>query len=391
MKLWIKVLGGIILISLVGLSMVSVSFAVHDVKHDKEDLHGDEFKVIVNWKGIPISSDNDLLSEKEFDWEDIKDICLPIFSNFTENIQTVFRDAIPDIGYNNLVICLNNQEDNEIKGMEKHMLGAELYKYAKDLSLPYKFVIEATSDGAFHYAPMHGAVWSIIDDHFIFEENESDSVQSFTNFVDKNICTFRDLPFGKAWMECLHGVGHGLAESFPIEESLKYCDKGEDYDWSYSCSTGVYMEYQNIDPEGFHPCDQLPFSATCFMLKRPLFAYIHEKHIDTVCASSNSIEKDLKLFKSCVWGEGTNLATNNFLIAENECRKYHTYGETLYVSCMDGFLSFADFDDDDVCYVFSDDVVHDLCEYYQSRGDYFVATEQFYYNTALLEKNKIVV
>ena len=94
-----------------------------------------------------------------------------------------------------------------------------------------------------------------------------------------------------------------------IEESLKYCDKGEDYDWSYSCSTGVYMEYQNIDP-GFHPCDQLPFSATCFMLKRSLFAYIHEKNIDTVCASSNSIEKDLKLFKSCVWGEGTNLANN---------------------------------------------------------------------------------
>ena len=63
------------------------------------------------------------------------------------------------------------------------------------------------------------------------------------------------------------------------------------------------------------------------MLKRPLFAYIHEKHIDTVCASSGS--KDFKLFKSCIWGEGTNLATNNFLKAESECRKYHTYGETL--------------------------------------------------------------
>ena len=52
---------------------------------------------------------------------------------------------------------------------------------------------------------------------------------------------------------------------------------------------------------------------------------------------------------------------------------------------MDGFLSFADFDDDDVCYVFSDDVVHDLCEYYQSRGE--VATRFSNIVASLSQKN----
>lgn len=398
MKVWIKVLSGVALIALLTLSVMSISFLAHDVKNEQIDVNEkttdiseeiEDFKQIHNWKGLPISVDNSLLSEKRYRIDDIKDLCLPVFSNFTKNIQPMLQYAIPKIGYNNFVSCLGNQEDFSLRGSEKHSLGAELYKYSKDQSLPYKFVIEATSDGSFHYAPMHGAIWSIIDDHFLFNDND-ESKSSFSNFVDENVCNFRDLPFGKTWMECLHGVGHGLVESFPIEDALDYCTKGDDYDWSYSCASGVFMEYPGIGTTSYHPCDQLPYSPMCFMLKRSFFSLIQKKNITAPC-STYAIAQDDKVFKSCVWGEGTNQNSKIFLEVDDNCKNYLPFDESLYFACMDGFFSTVNFKSNDECAVFDNDTVYDLCEYYLNRGEYFIATDQFYFNTPLLEENKIVV
>lgn len=95
-----------------------------------------------------------------------------------------------------------------------------------------------------------------------------------TQINNTAICTKNSFKNSALKLNCLHGLGHGLAVSFDynLSPAIKICKSAETKEYQSACATGIFMEEfsprahfsSNATKETFSICEKTEFKAECY-------------------------------------------------------------------------------------------------------------------------------
>jgi len=332
-----------------------------------------------DWTGIPIASNNPLYKPQVNTYPD--QFCLPIlqFTNFTAQLHQHYEEWIPKLGFNNLLDCIV-QNNIKLKQIQLEQLGVTLAKFAK--LYPPKYVVQVSARNILDYSPFYGAIWGIIN------EQPQMTVSELLNFIDEEICYFRDGPYGRTWVACIHGVGVGLGDVLDLDTALQFCDHKHDSDWSFLCAAGVYSRTIDDSAKEWAPCDELPFAAACFKVRSQMWKLLEKLQQIQPCYRRDHPFTEEAL-RGCVWAHAYSLHMHPLPYADRFCQQYLSSPEgsqQLYLTCLDGYFHQTTFNrNPEICMTFSFPAAQDLCMYYAQLGFYFNPTITPWYNFPLLE------
>lgn len=158
-----------------------------------------------NWLGVEISSDNPLY--KSIALNKISKINCEKIARFqsnkwNEDLLKFYQEWIPKVGYNSIIDCIN-RKNVSISSHQLHGLGEILVEYTDSVKvlngneIKPRHLIEVNGRNILHHAPLHGAVWKLIENYGI--QNTTD----FFSFVQNELCWFQDYPTaGDVWISC---------------------------------------------------------------------------------------------------------------------------------------------------------------------------------------------
>jgi len=164
------------------------------------------------WTGLPISSDNPLFHDPTKDWNDFiskTEELKKVFSVYNEddwsvlnkNIDNskIFKDLFDEyevyIGWNGIFDALVEHEKDysKLPSNFKHWIGEELYSRT---DTP-KHAVEIASRNILKKAPLHGVVWSAIEDKGL------EDLDAMFSLVFDELCYFKDYDgMGDQWISC---------------------------------------------------------------------------------------------------------------------------------------------------------------------------------------------
>jgi len=163
------------------------------------------------WTGLPISSDNPLFHDPTKDRDNFiskKEELKKIFSFYNEddwsverenNNSKIFKDLFDEyevyIGWNGIFDALVEHEKDysKLPSNFKHWIGEELYSRT---DTP-KHAVEITSRNILKKAPLHGVVWSAIEDKGL------EDLDAMFSLVFDELCYFKDYDgMGDQWISC---------------------------------------------------------------------------------------------------------------------------------------------------------------------------------------------
>jgi hypothetical protein len=291
-----------------------------------------------NWSGLPISYGNTLFSN--YSGEIPIEACNLLGTlegdNITEQLIQHYREWIPIVGFNGIQTCML-EYDIVSSSMLLHMMGTALAEFSPS---PPQFLVQVNSRDIFHNAGLHGAVWHSMEIYGLDQDN-------LLEFVDQEICYFKNSSFaGDIWVSCVHGVGHALGENYGtagILRALEICAKHPDWDWKYTCASGVFMVLADeFSPDEWEPCDRLMFPAACFRFKKKKsFDLIITGKAGTPCEEFS----DLFYQRGCIWSFAY-IAQDNFAKCFRTCSKFLTDSNSLldtsqregnFIVCVEGY------------------------------------------------------
>jgi len=152
-------------------------------------------------------------------------------------------------------------------------------------------------------------------------------------------------PYSVDHWQCLHGLGHGLAElyDYDILEAVKRCDEFEEGLEQISCSKGIFM--QNVvhyfeakqgafdDSDKYYPCDAVDpkYSPTCYHYHVTYLGLVNELKLKQTFGDCDGIIPE-EMIKYCYYGFGRQLSGNIksiddalFLCEAGKITEYHKY------------------------------------------------------------------
>ena len=163
------------------------------------------------WTGLPISYDNPLFHDPTKDWNDFepkKEELKKIFSGYDEDdwsvegendnsavLKSLFDEYEIYIGWNGIFDALVEHEEDysKLPSNFKHWIGEELYSRT---DTP-KHGVEIASRNILKKAPLHGVVWSAIEDKGL------EDLDAMFSLVFDELCYFRDYEgMGDQWISC---------------------------------------------------------------------------------------------------------------------------------------------------------------------------------------------
>jgi len=210
----------------------------------------------------------------------------------TETVDRILDIYLPLLGINGIIDVIDAADEN-MGALLSHYLGAFAYKRA---SGPLQDLIDITATFKAHGSPLHGAIWSIID-----QMRDNSTPKEIFDHIHV-LCSSFEEEKGQILENCLHGIGHGLAKRFDFEflSAIEICEMFTVMDHAYTCASGVFMDVEKQTLEfSWFPCDQTIFPAPCFKFKR--LEYNTFDPIESACDTQRGNYHWL----ACVWGIGS--------------------------------------------------------------------------------------
>jgi len=216
--------------------------------------------------------------------------------------------------------------------VQAHHLGMFLYDYIGDLHVALSYVDQRCAGAMYH---------GVIQRFFMTNFEKADVVD-----IDiKGICPKNsDNPYSLERWECLHGIGHGLTESYnsDVLSAVQHCEDLEPGWEQISCSKGVFMENVNNYLSGggnfdqddpLFPCNKVnaQFVPACYNYHT---GYIMAKNGISISEGFRECDKIVpeEFVKYCYFGLGRKLfaiASEDMNLALMICQlgqpKYQSY------------------------------------------------------------------
>ena len=279
----------------------------------KEDVFLDNnLWIPAGWGGLPLSIDNpayvdqsdpDVQKHKSELVSTMKAINILDWAREDKDPQweAILREYETLIGWNGIFDALD-QAQTELGidvARRLHVIG-EVLANSPMVTNP-RHVIEITSREMLHKAPMHGGVW-IITKNLLDRYGASGNFSALFETIDEELCFFKNEDnMGNIWISCVHGVGHGIAKYYGVEQigvGLEICAQHPDQQYQFACATGIFMELEKEYPEkSFAPCDSNRFAAACYRFKNRLTSHIFYDTKDPCSTQPSPYHR-----RACIWG-----------------------------------------------------------------------------------------
>ena len=187
------------------LSTQTYSYSTQNNEEDDESTESptDEAGInstYVRWLGLDVSPENPffkLVDKREYAKIDCEKLQRFQVDKWEKSLLKYYKEWIPKVGFNNIINCIA-QKNVSISSIQLHHLGEVLVEYANTEyeEVDPKLLIEVATANQLHFAPLHGIVWSLIDNYGIKNTDE------FYSYV-RDLCWFQDVDGGgKAWTSC---------------------------------------------------------------------------------------------------------------------------------------------------------------------------------------------
>ncbi len=151
---------------------------------------------------------------------------------------------------------------------QAHHLGGFLYAYTKDLSQALSLADRKCGGSMYH-----GIVETYFLTEVVFEGANVEEVE-IVDLCDQVLDDSKSM----IYLECVHGIGHGLAKSYDYDvfSAVKRCDEFETEDEQGFCYQGIFMEngVEYLETEGgdydendlLYPCNklELKYASACY-------------------------------------------------------------------------------------------------------------------------------
>lgn len=177
------------------------------------------------------------------------------------------------------------------------------------------------------------------------------------------------------------------------------CSVIDNWDWKYSCATGVFMVISRLPnwgtPNIWSPCIYANYPATCFR-------FMNNNIFESENLPCSSLGDNIYAKRGCVWGHGFLMSQNRKVTeADMFCDRYHRIipeDRVLispefydYLSCLDGYYHNSNWIKDDPdfetsCYQLPFVEAKELClSYCHRERTLFNAKEDPWFNWELSE------
>jgi len=294
------------------------------------------------WSGLTISPGNSLYHAPE-DFisfrSNIETFKTKVSSNLSNDDsdqlwESTIEEILPLIGWNGVFDAFTEllEEGFDLPASRKHWFGKLVFEQAE---LP-RYAIEITSRNILHQAPLHRVVSLYIIEA---QKNDSINLDEFYKFIYSDLCYFREEPgFGSMFISCGHGVGHGLADLFGIEEifqAIDICSYTVDKQFQYACASGVFMSLQyQMGKHSFEPCDSIRYPGVCFLYKSLYFKDLLESGVSNPCETISSLYHRT----GCIWAKAS-IFQPSLKKIPSTCEPYIPQEKGIFhAACLDGVL-----------------------------------------------------
>jgi len=169
-----------------------------------------------------------------------------------------------------------------------HHIGGFLYAYTKDL--PQALSVADRKCGGSMY---HGIVEKYFLTEVLFEGANVEEVE-IADLCDQLL----DESESMIYLECVHGIGHGLAKSYDYDvfSAVKRCDEFETKDEQIFCYQGIFMENEVEYLEtGNGAFDENDLLYPCNQLESKYSPYCYYYHTTYMLQKTNSIKEAFQL------------------------------------------------------------------------------------------------
>jgi hypothetical protein len=247
-----------------------------------------------------------------------------------ESLQEISKQKDEQIVYDTISeLMFNIDQAESYCHPQGHHIGGFLYSYTQDLKQALS-IADRKCGGSMY----HGIVETYFMSEVLFEKTNFDDVPI------KNSCDQLLDVSELMYLECVHGIGHGLVKAYgDIFPAVSRCDEFETLIEQKECQTGVFMENVvqfSSTGEGvfdkndlLYPCNQIDskYAESCY--------YYHTSYImkqtDSLPESFEQCDRitDEKQIQKCYSGIGRQLVVNTpFKDLINYCQtgnqKYHS-------------------------------------------------------------------
>ena len=215
-----------------------------------------------------------------------------------------------------------------------HHLGMWLYGYLDDIDESLQLAQQQCGGSIYH---------GVIQNYILTQKFYG------TNIDDINIHLICDdgyeNPYSIDHWQCLHGVGHGLAQlyDYDILEAVKRCEEFNEKIEQISCSKGVFMQnvvqyletnggdFDNLDKH--YPCNAVDasFVPQCYHYHVTYLALLNEQKLKKTFDDCDGIQSE-EMIKYCYYGFGRKLSHNIksiddalFLCESGKITEYHKH------------------------------------------------------------------
>jgi len=215
-----------------------------------------------------------------------------------------------------------------------HHLGMWLYGYLNDVDKSLELAQQQCGGSVYH---------GVIQNYILtqkFQGTNLDDIELHTICENES-----ENPYSIDHWQCLHGLGHGLAQLYDYDtlDAVKRCDEFQEGIEQISCSKGIFM--QNVvhyfeakkgdfnDSDKYYPCNAVDskYSPTCYHYHVTYLGLINDRKLKQTFDDCDGIVPE-EMIKYCYYGFGRQLSSNIksiddalFLCKAGKISEYHKY------------------------------------------------------------------
>ena len=231
-----------------------------------------------------------------------------------------------------------------------HHLGMWIYAYLDDYDESLKIAKQQCGGAVYH---------GVIQNFIMIEKFNGAQVED----IDiQSLCPENSNPYSIERWQCLHGLGHGLAQlyEYDVLQAVSRCDEFKPGIEQISCSKGIFMQnlvhyfqtetgdYENtthshtagdFNEDRYYPCNSVPekYSAPCYHYHVTYLGSLNDGNLKETFSECDDIVSE-DMVKYCYYGFGRQLSAQSINIDElqllctiGERSEYHKY-------CLTGMM-----------------------------------------------------
>jgi len=298
----------IAIIILIGIAGISLAYSLVNIENSKETgtfevkiMTSDEFLD----EQIRASKTDNLIANKILSKCGIDENCV------IEQLQDFSIDENREIILSAFSEMLSVYDNSDFYcHRQAHHLGMFLYGFIGNLEESLLHADQRCGGALFH---------GIIQNYFISQVLLDD--KNLNNIDISQICSNYDIPDSLLRWQCIHGLGHGLAEmyNYDVFTAVNRCNGFDSSLEQLSCAKGVFMENSMEfvrtnssafnDKDIFYPCNviQAKFAPPCYHYHAFYVLLIMESLSDSFKECDKIIPQEF--VKYCYYGLGRQLVT----------------------------------------------------------------------------------